>query len=77
MPCTSGASPCTAMRSPTISRLYLQVGPAEPLADWPDERIWAELRTRFALDGREVLNEGPILSRSVTAMRSFVVEPST
>jgi p-hydroxybenzoate 3-monooxygenase len=64
-----------AMRSPTISRLYLQVGPAEPLEDWPDERIWAELRTRFALDGREVLNEGPILSRSVTAMRSFVVEP--
>jgi p-hydroxybenzoate 3-monooxygenase len=64
-----------AMRSPTISRLYLQVGPEEPLEDWPDERIWAELRTRFALDGREVLNEGPILSRSVTAMRSFVVEP--
>jgi p-hydroxybenzoate 3-monooxygenase len=64
-----------SMRSPTISRLYLQVGPAEALADWPDERIWAELRTRFALDGREVLNEGPILSRGVTAMRSFVVEP--
>ena len=64
-----------SMRSPTISRLYLQVGPAEPLEDWPDERIWAELRTRFALDGREVLNEGPILSRGVTAMRSFVVEP--
>jgi p-hydroxybenzoate 3-monooxygenase len=64
-----------SMRSPTISRLYLQVGPAEPLADWPDERIWAELRTRLSLDGREVLNEGPILSRSVTAMRSFVVEP--
>jgi p-hydroxybenzoate 3-monooxygenase len=63
------------MRSPTISRLYLQVGPAEPLADWPDERIWSELRTRFALEGREVLNEGPILSRGVTAMRSFVVEP--
>jgi p-hydroxybenzoate 3-monooxygenase len=64
-----------SMRSPTISRLYLQVGPEEPLADWPDERIWAELRTRFALHGREVLNEGPILSRGVTAMRSFVLEP--
>jgi p-hydroxybenzoate 3-monooxygenase len=64
-----------SMRSPAISRLYLQVGPAEPLADWPDERIWTELRTRFALDGGEVLNEGPILSRGVTAMRSFVVEP--
>ncbi|PWU25247.1 MAG: 4-hydroxybenzoate 3-monooxygenase [Candidatus Rokuibacteriota bacterium] len=64
-----------SMRSPAISRLYLQVGPAEPLDHWPDERIWAELRSRFALDSREVLNDGPILSRGVTEMRSFVVEP--
>ena len=64
-----------SMRSPAISRLYLQVGPEEPLANWPDDRIWAELRTRLALDGREGLNEGPILSRGVTAMRSFVMEP--
>jgi len=64
-----------SMRSPAISRLYLQVAPAEPLADWPDHRIWAELRTRFALDGEEALNEGPILSRSVTEMRSFAMEP--
>ena len=64
-----------SMRTPAISRLYLQVGPEEPLADWPDERIWAELRTRFALDGGRVLNDGPILSRGVTAMRSFVIEP--
>ena len=64
-----------SMRTPAISRLYLQVGPEEPLANWPDERIWSELRTRFALDGGRVLNEGPILSRGVTAMRSFVIEP--
>ncbi len=64
-----------SMRSPTISRLYLQVAPAESLADWPDHRIWAELRTRLALDGQEGLNEGPILSRGVTEMRSFVLEP--
>jgi p-hydroxybenzoate 3-monooxygenase len=64
-----------SMRTPSISRLYLQVGPDESLDAWPDERIWAELQTRFALDGKKVLNEGPILSRGVTAMRSFVVEP--
>jgi p-hydroxybenzoate 3-monooxygenase len=64
-----------SMRTPAISRLYLQVGPDEPLADWPDERIWAELQTRFALDGGVALKDGPILSRGVTAMRSFVVEP--
>src|SRR5262249_38252580 len=64
-----------SMRSPTVSRLYLQVGPAEPLEAWPDDRIWTELRTRFALDAGKVLHDGPILSRSVTAMRSFVLEP--
>src|SRR4029453_16424187 len=63
-----------SMRSPTISRFYLQVGPEEPLAEWPDARIWAELRTRLAVDGWDGLNEGPILSRGVTAMRSFVME---
>jgi p-hydroxybenzoate 3-monooxygenase len=64
-----------SMRSPTISRFYLQVGPEEPLVDWPDERIWGELRTRLAIEGGEGLKEGPILSRGVTAMRSFVMEP--
>ena len=64
-----------SMRTPSISRLYLQVGPAESLDAWPDERIWAELQTRFTLDGKKVLNEGRILSRGLTAMRSFVAEP--
>jgi p-hydroxybenzoate 3-monooxygenase len=64
-----------SMRTPAISRLYLQVGPGEPLADWPDERIWEELRTRLALDGQSALDGGPILSRGVTEMRSYVVEP--
>ena len=39
------------MRSPTVSRLYLQVAPDEDLADWPDERIWEELHARLATDG--------------------------
>jgi len=64
-----------SMRSPTISRLYLQVGHDESLDAWPDERIWAELETRFSLDGGKILTQGPIISRSITAMRSFVVEP--
>jgi p-hydroxybenzoate 3-monooxygenase len=64
-----------SMRSPEITRLYLQVAPDEPLDDWPDDRIWAELNARLAVDGGAVLNEGSILERGVTAMRSFVVEP--
>ena len=63
------------MRSPEISRLYLQCSPEEDLAEWPDDRIWTELRRRFALDTEWKLNEGAILRKSVTGMRSFVAEP--
>jgi p-hydroxybenzoate 3-monooxygenase len=63
-----------SMRSPTITRMYLQVPPDEDIAEWPDDRIWAELQRRLAADGF-TLTEGPILEKSVTGMRSFVVEP--
>ncbi len=63
-----------SLRSPQVSRLYLQVDPDEDLAAWPDERIWAELRRRFALPGWE-LKEGPILDKGITPMRSFVSAP--
>jgi p-hydroxybenzoate 3-monooxygenase len=63
-----------SMRSPELTRLYLQCAPDEDLAAWPDARIWRELQTRIASTGAP-LNEGPILQKSVTAMRSFVAEP--
>ena len=63
-----------AMRSPTLSRLYLQCAPDEDLAAWSDDRIWAELQTRAACNGF-ALAEGRILQRGITPMRSFVVEP--
>jgi len=63
-----------SMRSPTIGRLYLQVGLEERLEDWSDDRIWAELSTRLAHDGWE-LTTGPILDKGITPMRSFVSEP--
>ena len=59
------------MRSATISRLYLQCAPDEDLATWSDDRIWAALRRRLG----DTLEQGPILQRGVTAMRSFVAEP--
>jgi p-hydroxybenzoate 3-monooxygenase len=62
------------MRSPRISRLYLQVPPDEELDRWPDDRIWEELQIRLATEGWGV-NEGPILEKGVTPMRSFVCEP--
>src|SRR3954453_15502984 len=64
-----------SMRSPSVSRSYLQCSPDEDLDDWPDARIWAELNARFELDGGFALNEGEIFEKGVTPMRSFVVEP--
>lgn len=58
------------MRSNLLSRLYVQCAPEEDLALWPDDRIWEALRTR--LGG---VNEGRIIQKGVTAMRSFVAEP--
>jgi p-hydroxybenzoate 3-monooxygenase len=63
-----------SLRSPELSRLYLQCTPDEDLDEWPDDRIWAELQTRLGVEGW-TLAEGPILERGVTGMRSFVVEP--
>jgi p-hydroxybenzoate 3-monooxygenase len=63
-----------SMRSPQISRLYIQVPNEERIEDWPDERIWAELQARMASEGWQV-NEGPIREKGITAMRSFVCEP--
>jgi p-hydroxybenzoate 3-monooxygenase len=63
-----------SMRSSRISRLYLQVPATERIEDWPDERIWAELQTRLASEGWQV-NEGPLLEKGMTPMRSYVCEP--
>jgi len=63
-----------SMRTPQVSRLYLQVRPDERIGEWPDDRIWAALRRRFGLPGWE-LKEGPITDKAITPMRSFVSSP--
>jgi p-hydroxybenzoate 3-monooxygenase len=63
------------MRSPRITRNYLQVTPDEDLAGWSDERIWDELQQRLATEGEPELTEGPLIEKGITPMRSFVVEP--
>jgi p-hydroxybenzoate 3-monooxygenase len=64
-----------SLRSPELSRLYVQCGPDDPLENWPDERIWEELQIRFATHDGWTLRQGPILEKAITGMRSFVVEP--
>ena len=63
-----------SLRSPELSRLYIQCQPDEDLADWPDDRIWEELHARLAVDGW-TLAEGAVIEKGVTGMRSFVAEP--
>jgi p-hydroxybenzoate 3-monooxygenase len=63
-----------SMRTPQISRLYLQCKPDEDISLWNDERIWQELQVRLASDGWK-LTEGLVIQKGVTGMRSFVVEP--
>ena len=63
-----------SLRTPELSRYYLQCAPDEDPALWPDEKIWAELQLRVGLEGW-TLEEGPILEKGVTGMRSYVVEP--
>ena len=62
-----------SMRSPSLARNYLQVSPEENLENWPEERIWEELNLH--LGGVAQVTPGPILERSLTPMRSLVVEP--
>lgn len=64
-----------SMRSPEVSRLYLQVAPDESVAGWSDERIWDELQRRLVGERDWHLTEGPVLHKGITPMRSFVVEP--
>src|SRR5215212_5177347 len=59
-----------SMRSPSVSRLYLQVPNDDSLDGWPDERIWDELATRIG-----AVNRGPIFDKGITPMRSFVTQP--
>jgi len=64
-----------SMRSPTITRLYLQVPPDEAIGNWSDEAIWAEMLARMTTEDGWQPNVGPVLQKSVTPMRSFVAVP--
>lgn len=64
-----------SMRTPEISRLYIQCTPDEDLALWPDEKIWQELQIRLSSQEGWKLVEGPVLQKNVAKMHSFVVEP--
>lgn len=60
-----------SMRSPEVTRLYLQVPPDTDAGTWSDAQIWDELHERLGTE----INEGPLIEKGVTGMRSNVSEP--
>jgi p-hydroxybenzoate 3-monooxygenase len=62
------------MRSPVLSRLYLQCTPDEDIANWPDARIWEELHLRLGDESAQLV-EGNVTQKAITPMRSFVAAP--
>src|SRR5688572_7431851 len=64
-----------SMRSPQVTRLYLQCAANEDLSQWSDDRIWSELIARLRTHDGWQPNTGPILQKGIAAMRSFVADP--
>ena len=64
-----------SMRSPELTRLYLQVARHETIGNWYDEKIWDELQRRFETHDGFRLKRGPIVQKGITPMHSFVAEP--
>lgn len=64
-----------SMRSPTLSRYYVQCSLEDSVEDWPDDRFWSELLARLPPEHREQVAIGPSIDKSIAPLRSFVAEP--
>ncbi|MFN4014650.1 MAG: 4-hydroxybenzoate 3-monooxygenase [Reyranella sp.] len=64
-----------SMRSPTRSRYYIQCARDEKLEDWPDDRLWDELKRRLGPDVAPHVTTGPALEKSIAGLHSFVCLP--
>ncbi len=64
-----------SMRSRTRSRYYIQCTLDEKIEEWPDDRLWDELKRRFGPEVAPHITTGPALEKSITALHSFVFLP--
>jgi p-hydroxybenzoate 3-monooxygenase len=64
-----------SMRSPTLSRYYVQCDLDTKLGDWPDEHFWQELKARYPANLAAQITIGQIIEKSIAPLRSFVAEP--
>jgi p-hydroxybenzoate 3-monooxygenase len=62
-------------RTPTLQRMYFQVDPHDSVANWPDERIWAEFYARLEGEDGWTFESGKITKKDIIGMRSYVIEP--
>ena len=64
-----------SMRSAARSRYYIQCAIDERPGDWPDARIWDELKLRLGPEAAAAMTIGPSIEKSIAPLRSFVAEP--
>jgi p-hydroxybenzoate 3-monooxygenase len=64
-----------SMRSPHLSRYYIQCAADEDIEKWPDGRFWDELCLRLGPGAAARVTRGPCLDKTVAPLRSFVAEP--
>lgn len=64
-----------SMRSPVLSRYYIQCDIDTDLEDWPDERFWQEFKARCPKNMADQIVTGPTIEKSIAPLRSFVAEP--
>jgi p-hydroxybenzoate 3-monooxygenase len=64
-----------SMRTPMLSRYYIQCDLDAKLEDWPDERFWSEFKARCPKDMADSIVTGPSVEKSIAPLRSFVAEP--
>jgi p-hydroxybenzoate 3-monooxygenase len=64
-----------SQRNPMLSRYYVQCSLDDTVAEWPDDRFWDELLTRFPPQVSSQITTGPSIEKSIAPLRSFVAEP--
>jgi p-hydroxybenzoate 3-monooxygenase len=64
-----------SLRSPTLSRYYIQVPLTDSVDDWDDARFFDELKRRLPSDVAAAMVTGPSIEKSIAPLRAFVAEP--
>jgi p-hydroxybenzoate 3-monooxygenase len=64
-----------SMRSPQLSRYYLQVPLEDTVEQWSDGAFWDELKRRIPPAAVDSLVTGDAIEKSIAPLRSYVAEP--